>query len=91
MKYIILFLLTAIVGTAQTNHIAHYNINYLFKTENSGARFTPYLDEAKRYEDDVKLVLIFNKERATFQMIEDNKNSANDWSFLCVVVINPCL
>src|SRR5690554_2379088 len=86
MKYIILFFLTAIVGTAQKNHIAHYNINYLFETDNSGAgaRFTPYLDEAKRYESDVELVLIFNKERAVFEMFEDNKNSANDWSFsLC--------
>jgi len=85
MKHIlIIFHLFTSLCFAQKTNTAYYNINYLFDTENSGAasRFNPYLSDAKKYETDVELQLIFTKETAYFEMSENNQNSENKMAFI---------
>lgn len=83
-KLLYLIALVPYLSLAQKTNTAHYNINYLFEVNNSGtaAKFNSYFSEAKNYETDVELQLIFNKETAYFEMFETNRNSQNKWAFI---------
>ena len=88
MKHIlIVFYLFSSFCIAQQTNVANYHIKYLFKTEDLGtaaSSYNPYLSDAQKYETNVELKLLFNKERAFFEMSENNKNSVNKMAFaLC--------
>ena len=88
MKTLSLLLLFSIsnFSFAQKTNVAHYSIKYLFETDNAdlSSRLNSFLNEAKKYEDNVELILLFNKERAVFEMVENTLNSLNKQAFtLC--------
>ncbi|MEC4113116.1 GLPGLI family protein [Myroides pelagicus] len=87
MKYItILFLAFTSICFSQKTNIAYYKVKYLFNDENleNSSPYSSYLSKAKDYEEAVELKLLFNKERASFEMSTNNRNSQNKLAFsLC--------
>ncbi|WP_430614763.1 GLPGLI family protein [Flavobacterium sp. JP2137] len=87
MKSILLLLIIAkCCAYAQTNHIAHYKLK--FEIDASSVKTNPrlyhVLEEAKKFEDEVELRLIFNAQQAVFERLDQNRNAANNLAFkLC--------